>query len=90
LYSLVSTQLSKRWFATARYDYTNLPESSAFEEQAASATLGWYATEFQKIELQGKYTSANEREEANNFRKNFYSVFFRWIFVIGTHGAHQY
>ena len=89
-YSLMSLQVCKRWFVTARYDYTHLPVSSKFTEQAASATVGWYATEFQKIEVQGKYTSANEMEEANNFKKNFYSVFFRWIFVIGTHGAHQY
>ncbi len=89
-YSLVSMQVSKRTFATARYDYTNLPSSKQFVEQAASLTLGWYATEFQKIELEGKYTTANEEEELNNFKKNFYSVFLRWIFVIGTHGAHQY
>jgi len=89
-YSLVNMQVSKRTFITARYDYTNLPTSAQFVEQAGSVTLGWYATEFQKIELQGKYTSANEEEESNNFKKNFSSVFLRWTFVIGTHGAHQY
>jgi hypothetical protein len=89
-FSLVNMQVSKRTFVTARYDYTNLPSSNLFVEQAASATLGWYATEFQKIELEGKYTTANQEEELNNFKKNFYSVFLRWIFVIGTHGAHQY
>jgi hypothetical protein len=89
-YSLINKQVSKRTFVTARYDYTNLPSSKQFVEQAASITLGWYATEFQKIELQGKYTTANQEEELNNFKKNFSSVFLRWIFVIGTHGAHQY
>lgn len=89
-YSLVNTQLSRRTFLTARYDYTNLPDSSQFVEQAGSLTLGWYATEFQKIELQGKYTTANEAEVLNNYKKDFYSVFLRWIFVIGAHGAHQY
>jgi len=89
-YSLITMQVSKRTFLTARYDYTNKPSSEKFVEQAVSATLGWYATEFQKIELQGKYTSANELDEANNFEKNFAQVFLRWIFVIGTHGAHQY
>ncbi len=89
-YSLINKQVSKRTFVTARYDYTNLPSSKQFVEQAASVTLGWYATEFQKIELQGKYTTANEEDELNNFKKNFSSVFLRWIFVIGTHGAHQY
>ncbi len=89
-YSLVAMQVSKRTFVTARYDYTNKPSSAQFVEQAASATIGWYATEFQKIELQGKYTSANQLDPENNFEKNFAQVFLRWIFVIGTHGAHQY
>ncbi|MEO8086291.1 MAG: hypothetical protein ABI763_05705 [Bacteroidota bacterium] len=89
-YSLGIVQIAKRWFLTGRYDYTNKPNSSQFVEQAGSATLGWYATEFQKIELQGKYTSANEEDAENNFKKQFSQVFLRWIFVIGTHGAHQY
>ncbi len=89
-YSLINIQVSKRWFVTARYDYTNKPSSAQFVEQAASATIGWYATEFQKIELQGKATFANQPDEINNFEKNFTQVFLRWIFVIGSHGAHQY
>ena len=90
LYSLINLQVSKRWFVTARFDYTNKPSSAQFVEKAVSATIGWYATEFQKIELQGKTTSANESDEENNFEKNFSQIFLRWIFVIGTHGAHQY
>ncbi len=89
-YSLINRQVSKRWFVTARYDYTNQPYSAQFVEQAASATFGWYATEFQKIELQGKTTFVNREDPENNFEKKFNQVFLRWIFVIGTHGAHQY
>ncbi|MCX6273779.1 MAG: hypothetical protein NTV09_01055 [Bacteroidetes bacterium] len=89
-YSLASVQVAKRWFLTGRYDYTNKPSSAKFVEQAYSATLGWYATEFQKIELQGKFTSANEADEENNFKKEFTQVLLRWVFVIGSHGAHQY
>ncbi len=89
-YSMLSFQFAKRWFLTTRYDYTNLPQSAQFVEQAGSATIGWYATEFQKIELQGKFTTANQKDIENNFEKNFSQVFLRWIFVIGSHGAHQY
>jgi hypothetical protein len=89
-YSLINVQVSKRWFVTGRYDYTNKPSSAQFVEQAVSATMGWYATEFQKIELQGKGTFANQYDVANNYEKEFAQVFLRWIFVIGTHGAHQY
>jgi hypothetical protein len=89
-YSLINVQVSRRWFVTGRYDYSNAPYSAQFVEQAVSATLGWYATEFQKIELEGKTTFANELVAENNFEKNYEQAFLRWIFVIGTHGAHQY
>lgn len=89
-YSLVSFQLSRRWFLTGRYDFTNKPSSSDFEETAGTLILGWYATEFQKLELQGKYTAANEEDEMNHYKKQFTQIILRWIFVIGSHGAHQY
>lgn len=90
MYSMLVIQVSKRTFITGRYDYTNKPSNDKFVEQAGSVTWGWYATEFQKIELQAKITSANSEEVENNYKKNFNQVFLRWIFVIGTHGAHQY
>ena len=52
-------------------------------ENSYSTTIGWYATEFQKIEIEGKAITSNIEEEQ-------YQILFRWIFVIGTHGAHQY
>jgi len=82
-YSMVNIQIARRWFACARYDYSNLPFSDSYRQQAYSATLGWYATEFQKIELQGKTTESN-------IEKRNYEAMLRWIFVIGSHGAHQY
>ena len=89
-YSMLLMQVSKRTFLTGRYDYTNKPTSNKFIEEAGSLTVGWYATEFQKIELQAKTTSANSEEIENNYKKKFNQVFFRWIFVIGSHGAHKY
>lgn len=89
-YSLVSAQVSKRWFVTGRYDYTQLPTSDKFTEQAGSATIGWYATEFQKLELEGKHTVTDYGEQFYPYRKRFTQIFLRWIFVIGTHGVHQY
>jgi hypothetical protein len=83
LYTLLNYQLSRRWFITGRYDYSNLPFDQNYMQQSYSLTLGWYATEFQKIELAGKTTSVPEHERA-------YEAFARWIFVIGSHGAHQY
>ena len=89
-YSLLNIQVAKRWFLAGRFDYSNNPYSAQFVQESGSMTLGWYATEFQKIELEGKYTTMNEALPENNNEKNFVQAYLRWIFVIGTHGAHQY
>jgi hypothetical protein len=83
LYSFINFQFSKRWFFTGMYSYSNLPYSASTRENSFSTTVGWYATEFQKLELEGKAVTGNTEEDQ-------YQVLFRWIFVIGTHGAHQY
>jgi hypothetical protein len=83
LYSFLQYQLSKRWFLTGRYDYAQKPFNKNIVEQAYSLTAGWYATEFSKIEFEGKTTD-------ENVDKRFYQAWLRWIFVIGAHGAHQY
>ena len=83
MYSFINFQFSKRLFFTGMYSYSNLPYSVSIRENSFSATIGWYATEFQKLEIEGKTTSSNVEKERNE-------ILLRWIFVIGTHGAHQY
>ena len=85
LYSFINIQVAKRSFACVRYDYSNLPFDKRYIQQAWSLTLGWYATEFQKMEIEGKTTDDNV-----TYTKRYYEVLFRWIFVIGSHGAHMY
>jgi hypothetical protein len=70
-------------FFTGMYSYSNMPYSASIVENSYSATIGWYATEFQKLEIEGKTVTSNREKEQ-------YQVLLRWIFVIGTHGAHQY
>jgi hypothetical protein len=83
IYSFINFQFSKRIFLTGLYSYSNRPYSANIAENSYSSTIGWYATEFQKIEIEGnKITSTAERDK--------YQILLRWIFVIGTHGAHQY
>ncbi|MGZ3943867.1 MAG: hypothetical protein ACXVJB_02940, partial [Mucilaginibacter sp.] len=89
-YSMVYTQVGKRTFLTGKFDYSNSPTSNLFVQKSGSITLGWEATEFQKIEIEAKYTTMNEGLEEYNFDKNFMRGFVRWIFVIGSHGAHRY
>jgi hypothetical protein len=83
LYSFVQYQLAKRWFLTGRYDYSQLPIDKSIVEQAFSLTAGWDATEFSKIEFEGKTTD-------DNIQSRYYQAWLRWIFIIGAHGAHQY
>lgn len=84
MYSWMQYQLNTRWFATGMYSYSENPTAPNMEMQAVSATFGWYATEFQKIEF-GPKLSAGQ-----GFSDPVFSALFRWVFVIGTHGAHQY
>ncbi len=83
LYSFVDYQIAKRWFLTGRYDYTQKPINRNIIEQAYSLTAGWNATEFSKIEFEGKTTD-------DNIQSRYYQAWLRCIFVIGAHGAHQY
>ena len=83
LYSFLEYQIAKRWFLTGRYDYAQKPYDKSIIEQAYSLSAGWLATEFQKIEFEGKFTTVNVQPDYNQF-------WLRWIFVIGAHGAHQY
>ena len=83
LYSFLEYQIAKRWFLTGRYDYAQKPYNKNIVEQAGSLSAGWLATEFQKIEFEGKFTTVNVLPDYNQF-------WIRWIFVIGAHGAHQY
>lgn len=83
MYSFINFQFSRRLFFTGMYSYSNKPFSVSSKENSYSATVGWYATEFQKLEIEGKTTSGNMDKEQNQ-------ILLRWIFVIGTHGAHQY
>ena len=82
-YLLGTYQIGKRWFLSGRFDYSNLPDNAAFVERAYSGILGWYATEFQKIEVQYKAATSNSYSSINQ-------VMLRSIFVIGAHGAHAY
>ena len=83
MYSFINFQFSRRLFFTGMYSFSNKPYSASTRENSYSTTIGWYATEFQKIEIEGKTTSSNMEKEHNQ-------ILLRWIFVIGTHGAHQY
>lgn len=84
MYSWVKYQLGRRWHLTGMYSYGENPQDPDMTEQAVSAYLGWYATEFQKLEIGPRLSTEN------NFGDTAFSGLLRWVFVIGTHGAHEY
>ena len=51
LYALIQYQLAQRWHLIGRFDHADLPDDSEWNEYAFGAFIGWYATEFQKMEL---------------------------------------
>lgn len=83
LYVVIQYQLAQRLHFVARYDHSDLPDDNGWNENAFSGFLGWYATEFQKLEV-GLKTRTGARFDQT------WEVLARLVFVIGTHGAHQY
>jgi len=84
VYSWMQYQVAQRWFLTGMYSYAQQPFDPDLDEQALSANLGWYATEFQKLEI------GPQLHTESGFGDSSFSLRFRWVFVIGAHGAHEY
>ncbi|NOY06520.1 MAG: hypothetical protein GXO82_07805 [Chlorobi bacterium] len=82
-YSFLRYQLSRRWFVAARYDYSEFPYDDARNEKAYSLIANFFATEFQKLEVQVQHGVPSGWKEFNR-------VLLRVVFVIGAHGAHNY
>ncbi|RMF67648.1 MAG: hypothetical protein D6743_04585 [Calditrichaeota bacterium] len=83
LYSFLRYQVAKRWFLGAKYDYSEFPEFSDLHHQAFSGIVQFFTTEFQKFELEYRYNQGD-------FFSDFSDIKMRAVFVIGSHGAHQY
>lgn len=82
-YSFLTWQVGERWFLTGRADYADDPRQPGAVTRAGSATIGWHASEFQKLELGGRIAGGNDAQGSMD-------AVLRWIFVIGAHTAHTY
>ncbi len=82
-YSLISWQFARRLFFTTRVDYAENPYNTSDISKSLTGMFGWFATEFQKLELEGSVVE--DLDENLDYFANL-----RWIFVIGSHGAHTY
>jgi len=83
MYALASYSLGRRWLVVGRFDHSDLPDNPSWNENGFSTTLGFRTTEFQKIELGVRTSSAQGFDQR-------YQAILRAVFVIGAHGAHAY
>lgn len=83
MFGYVRYQFARRWSIGGRFDYSEFPENNTLNEKAYAAILNFFATEFQKIELQFQHGIPAQSDPFNR-------VLLRAVFVIGAHGAHKY
>ena len=77
-------QLARRWFAGARYDWSERARDPDLRDRAGSLLLTWWPSEFSQVRGQYRRTSLRARgSTANEF-------LFQFLFSIGAHGAHPF
>ncbi|MEE9234373.1 MAG: hypothetical protein V3U28_02910 [Candidatus Acidoferrales bacterium] len=76
-------QLSRRWFAGGRYDWSERGANADQHDSGGSVILTFWPSEFNAIQGQLRRTRFAEGETANEF-------LFRFVYVLGAHGAHPF
>jgi hypothetical protein len=76
-------QLSRRWFAAARYDRSQRADDPSARDRAGSLLLTYWPSEFSQVRTQLRRVDYAEGPTANE-------VLFQFLFSIGAHGAHPF
>jgi hypothetical protein len=76
-------QLSRRWFAGARFDYADRAQDPELTDEGGSLILTFWPSEFSQVRGQLRRTHYAEGTTANEF-------LFQFLFAIGAHGAHVF
>ncbi|MFQ5724234.1 MAG: hypothetical protein ACE5G6_07040, partial [Terriglobia bacterium] len=76
-------QLSRRWFAGGRYDWSERGENAAQHDSGASVLFTFWPSEFSQVRWQYRFTNYAEGREGNELR-------FQFLFNLGAHGAHPF
>ena len=76
-------QFARRWFAGARYDWSERATDASLTDKGASMTLTFWPSEFSQ--LRGQYRRINFAEGVTSNE-----VLFQLLFSIGAHGAHVF
>ena len=83
MYASGEYQLGRRWFAGARYDWSERAINPSLKDKSGSAILTYWPSEFSQIRAQYRYTDYAEGVTANE-------LLFQFLFSIGAHGAHVF
>ncbi len=83
MYASGEYQFARRWFAGARYDWSERAHDGSLVDKGPSLVLTYWPSEFSQIRGQYRRTRYAEDVTANE-------VLFQFLFSIGAHGAHVF
>ena len=76
-------QFARRWFAGARYDWSDRAADAALRDTSGSLLVTYWPSEFSQVRGQFRRTRYAEGSTANE-------LLFQFLFSIGAHGAHVF
>jgi len=82
-YGSADYQFARRWFAGARYDYSQQALDASLADRGGSLLLTFWPSEFSQVRGQYRHTRYDGAGTANEF-------LFQFLFSIGAHGAHVF
>jgi hypothetical protein len=83
MYGSAEYQFARRWFAGARYDWSERAFDSSLVDKGPSVLLTYWPSEFSQI--RGQYRRTRYAEGVNSNE-----LLFQFLFSIGAHGAHVF
>ena len=83
MYASGDYQFSRRWFAGARYDWSERAHDPSLVDKGPSVLLTFWPSEFSQIRGQYRRLRYAEGTTANE-------LLFQFLFSIGAHGAHVF
>jgi hypothetical protein len=76
-------QFARRWFAGARYDFSDRAIETSLRDKSGSLLLTFWPSEFSQVRTQYRRTSYAEGVKGHE-------LLFQFLFSIGAHGAHVF
>ena len=76
-------QFARRWFAGARYDFSDRAAAPSLRDKSGSLLLTYWPSEFSQVRGQFRHTTYAGGIDANE-------LLFQFLFSIGAHGAHLF